>query len=651
MIKYIKLIMIGWVFTLNSCDYLNVNPYFNDIISVDTVFARQEFLERYLWGTAGLLPTEGNLYYGSSYPYMTAVDESIMSHKKDEMGGAYLVSDEISSFSKYYNNWEKMYKGIRKANTILSRIDECRDLDLEARRDIMGMSYFLRGYFYYLLVLQYGPVPLLPTTVLDVSASNDDLAFPRSTYDECVEAICKDMESAAQYLPARREPSFLDRPTSGAALSVISRLRLYQASPLFNGNSYYANWSTEDGKHFINQEYDEEKWAKSAYTSKLIIKSGNYIIHTVPKSDKSMPVASDASQANFPDGVGGIDPFCSYAHMFTGETPAVLNTELIFSSTMSSNQKRLSFPARTNGWNYTNIPQKLVDAFYMEDGSDFNEGKFPIDGFYTGDAKIYRDYQLGGPKAVRGVHNMYMNREPRFYAIVGFCEAYWPATSAGVEQYEDFYTDYYSDGICGVNRIMSEDEVLITGYTCKKYIHPIDHPASKYQAVTYPVFRYAETLLNYVEAINEIDGTYTYGDSGNSENPGDVLTISRNVAEMVTYFNMIRYRAGLPGITDTDAADRDNMRKLIKRERMLEFAHEGRRYHDLRRWKDAFEEENKPVMGMNLNANTANYESFYAVTKITHKNAYRVFKHKMNFYPIPNGIIEKNRKIIQNQGW
>lgn len=54
---------------------------------------------------------------------------------------------------------------------------------------------------------------------------------------------------------------------------------------------------------------------------------------------------------------------------------------------------------------------------------------------------------------------------------------------------------------------------------------------------------------------------------------------------------MIRYRAGLPGITLADASDQVKMRQLIIRERMIEFACEGRRYHDLRRWGLAETEE------------------------------------------------------------
>lgn len=54
--------IISFLFTLGSCNFLNIDEYFNDMISLDTVFARQELLEEYLWGAAALLPQEGNVY-------------------------------------------------------------------------------------------------------------------------------------------------------------------------------------------------------------------------------------------------------------------------------------------------------------------------------------------------------------------------------------------------------------------------------------------------------------------------------------------------------------------------------------------------------------------------------------------------------------
>lgn len=643
--KSIKLILLWFAFLFTSCDFLNVNPYFNDIIPVDSVFAKQEYVERYVWGAAGLLPTEGNLYSYSSFPYMTAVDEAVMSVKTGEFAGMYLAADEITPFSSYYNNWENFYKGIRKANTVIQRLDECKDINVGDFRDIMGMAYFLRGYFYFLLVEQYGPVPLLPEEPMDVDGSTDELSKSRNTYDECADFICSDLQKAFDFLPDTREPSFISRPTRWAALAVMSRMRLYQASPLFNGNLFYADWKTENGENFISQTPDEKKWAVAAQVAKQIINSGRYDLHVVYREENSMPVAEEVADADYPDGARNVDPYRSYAHMFNGEAVPVLNPELIYTSGMNNQQKKICFPARSYGLNYLNITQKLVDAYYMADGSDLAEGHYETTGFYMGAAKKYEDYTLGG--GPRGVHNSYMNREPRFYATVGFCEAFWPATSTtegGGNGFKNFYTDYYSDGICAVYTPTGGtiDEALITGYTCRKYINPIDHFRwGEIKAVTFPAFRYGEVLLNYVEALNELTTSHTIGDE----------VISRDPAEIAKYFNMIRFRAGLPGVKAGDLTDQGETRKLIQRERMIEMAHEGRRYHDLRRWKQAFDEENKPIQGMNMAATTQNKADFYQVTKTNHLNARRVFKQKMNFYPIPYGAIEQNRKLIQNPGW
>ncbi len=79
---------------------------------------------------------------------------------------------------------------------------------------------------------------------------------------------------------------------------------------------------------------------------------------------------------------------------------------------------------------------------------------------------------------------------------------------------------------------------------------------------------------------------------------GSQVTVEHNTADIVKYFNLIRHRAGLPGITEAVAADRNKVRELIKHERRIEFACEGRRYHDLRRWGDAMEAYNRPISGL-----------------------------------------------------
>ena len=156
--------------------------------------------------------------------------------------------------------------------------------------------------------------------------------------------------------------------------------------------------------------------------------------------------------------------------------------------------------------------------------------------------------------------------------------------------------------------------------------------------------RYEEVLLNYVEALNEL-GSNTYTDEENG------ITVSRDVDEMVKYFNMVRYRAGLPGITADDARDVTTMRDLIKRERRVEFFCEGRRYHDLRRWGDAIDAYNEPVTGMNIAARSTDRKAFHTETVINNTRSHRVFSYKDYFLPIPRTTMDKNPKLVQNPGW
>ena len=141
-----------------------------------------------------------------------------------------------------------------------------------------------------------------------------------------------------------------------------------------------------------------------------------------------------------------------------------------------------------------------------------------------------------------------------------------------------------------------------------------------------------------------MDGSYTDEATG--------ITVSRNVDEMVKYFNMIRYRAGQPGITAADAQDRDNMRKIIKHEYQIEFAFEGHRYWDLRRWKDANDAYNKPVRGLDVSATSAQRTQFYTERVwSTEKTMNRVFNNKMYLWPLERNVLQRNGKLVQNPGW
>ena len=200
--------------------------------------------------------------------------------------------------------------------------------------------------------------------------------------------------------------------------------------------------------------------------------------------------------------------------------------------------------------------------------------------------------------------------------------------------------EYYADGNAGPPRDYAVD-FNHTGYTCKKYVNPEDIIANgSIRPKSFPVFRYAETLLNYAEALNELEGSYT---------EDSITVVGRDAEEILEAFNQVRYRAGLPGLTTLPS--QAEMRELIKAERRIEFNCEGHRYHDIRRWGEAYDAYNRPVLGMNIKAKRSEREIFYTITTLTNDKSRRYFDYKNYFWPISRTVLDRNLKLVQNPGW
>lgn len=201
----------GSMFT--SCDdYLDVDSYFDEIFELDSVFKRKEYLEEYINGAGKLLPNEGDLWTSAWSPYQGASDENFTSWNDSRHKAIQLMVDEVTPQSDFYNNYGTWYKGIRKANLVLERINECEDITTSDLRDFMGRCYFLRAYFYYKLVEAYGPVPIVPETTYDVDASAESMSLERDTYENCINYICENFEKAYEYLPSSRTSTLVNLP-------------------------------------------------------------------------------------------------------------------------------------------------------------------------------------------------------------------------------------------------------------------------------------------------------------------------------------------------------------------------------------------------------------------------------------------------------
>lgn len=652
------LVLLLCALAFTSCEkYIDIDEYVYDKMTIDSIFVSRTRTLQYINGTAAYLKNESNFIGDwqaeakTASPSGLGTDEAIQPWVDDNHPGTKLIVDAITPRNTAnVNPWPDYYKGIRKANIILQRIGDNKELTDAELREYRGLTHFLRAYFYYSLVRLYGPVPIMPDEPFDTDDPVESASFERSTYDECVEYICADLEKAVDMLPRDRETSYQYMPTKGAAMAVMARLRLYSASPLFNGgNAYFADWKDSDGTPFISQTPDPSRWGKAAAAYKRIIDLGKYELYTAPiivntrgTGTLELPETDDPNLKTkaFPEGAMDIDPYKSYKSVFDGSVSAENNPELIYFCDRSTVDDGFSFPSRLGGNSTLSVTQDMINQYRMADGRQYSEATEEEKSWQavgTG-LTFSENYILSGDRAKR--HD---NREPRFYASIGFNHTIWPATSyrGSDNNIRNFNATYYEDG----NARGDNFSYNRTGYTSRKWAHQEDYLQweGRRKPKVYPIFRYAEVLMGYVEAMNEMNDTYT-DDQG--------ITVSRNIDEMVYYFNQIRYRAGLPGITSAEASDYDTMKRLIKQEKQVEFFFEDHRYYDLRRWMDAPEAYRKPITGLDVSARSSEREKFYTVRIWNTENAMkRVWNNKMYLFPIHQSVLDKNGKLVQNPGW
>lgn len=667
-IKSIKRYAFSGIFfsiALFSCDYLNIDNYADEQIKFDSIFTSKRYIEAYMWDAAGSFNDEGGIF-GSSQggiytPGPMATDEAFCLFGTGEFQGmGYVLGEYNETNMGQMDQWGKMYQIIRQCNTIFANINKATDWTGNEKTRVLAYTRFVRAYAYYNLIVSYGPVVLMYDELLQNNETIEYYDRPRDLYDDAMEYICSEFEEAAKFLPAKVQ-SVLDfgLPTKGAALGLVARLRLIHASPMYNGGTaarmYFGSWTRKtDGKHYISQTYDPKRWAVAAAACKRVMDMQVdglplYKLHTVER-DNTTPALSDKTDdpnyatQDFPNGAANIDPLHSYHDMFNGETVMNINPEFVWarnSATLREYTKH-SFPVSNGGWNGMCVTQKIIDAYEMADGRSISDASedYPYDetGFTTM-AKDFSGYHLNA-----GVFNMYVNREPRFYASIGFSECFWPNSSTSESAHKNLTVTYYYDSPNGKSGAPNPNDHPITGYVLKKYVNPMDAwtgTSARRLDKPFPIIRYAEILLSYAEALNSLESEYAIEIDGISQ------TFSRNEENILNAYNQLRYRAGLPGLTYLP--ERETMLAKIKKERMIEFLYENRRYFDIRRWGDYEESENEPIRGMNT---TGTKESYYQrVIPSSNRIINRQINRKFIFLPIPKVELKRLPSFDQNPGW
>lgn len=208
----------------------------------------------------------------------------------------------------------------------------------------------------------------------------------------------------------------------------------------------------------------------------------------------------------------------------------------------------------------------------------------------------------------------YKGRDPRFYANIIYNDLTWQGRK--IQMFEG-----------GIDYQPGSNSFTRTRYYCRKLWPEVYRGGSTATSLlNFIFFRYGEVLLNYAEALNEAEGS---------------------VADVYTYMNQIRKRAGMPDLPA--GLTKEQMRKRIHNERAVELAFEEHRWWDILRWKEGTEIIPKTINAMDV-VKTATGFTYNVIPMAAIYQ--RVFQDYMHIYPIPRNEVDKSNGILkQNPGW
>lgn len=455
-IKFIHLVMAVFLLMAGACKKggfldaklasdLNETTTFTD--SVRTI----AFLTR-LYTNVGF-NFDANRWEGGGHPVLA--DEAIPVRYTGPQNDAILMasgalspsSTNVSKQAEVLNNWKLPWENIRRANVFLSNVDRS-PLSAGLKKKLKAETRFLRAWYYFQLVKVYGGVPLIGDVNYGIA---DNIDLPRSSYSDCVDYIVNECNAAAADLPDFDTQLQQDygRATKGACMGLKSRMLLYAASPLFNGEGIAADAALKSIAGYAN--IDPERWNKAAQAAKEIINSGTYVLRE--------------------------DNVTRRGYGFYSVFLTRYNREYLFGAMKAPNREYENnlLPTSRAGSGKSSAPtQQLVDAFGMENGLPITD---PASGYNPNDP--------------------YVKRDPRFGNSIIYNGATFFLTSSNAMVAVNTFVGASPDGPAATGPI------AIPGYYWRKMM--VEDGGGNTDRC-YPLIRYAEILLNYAEALNEYQG-------------------------------------------------------------------------------------------------------------------------------------------------
>lgn len=488
----------------------------------------------------------------------------------------------------FSSNWQNFYEGIIRANDAIANIPLKSPSSEERKGRFVAEAKFLRAYFYFRLnqVWKGVPVYLEP-------AKYNEFTKPRSTEQEVWNVIIKDLtdcinEPALPLKYASGSTSY-GRVTKGAAYALRGKAYLYT-----------------------------QKWAEAAADFNEVKNAGFALYANYNQLFKEANEKSDEMIFSLQNiGVAGLG-----------------STTQFYCGTRSS---------FGSCWNTYLVSPNLVDLFENADGTPFNwedvipgynamtpvarQVYFLRDNLTTAEinaasargADMSKYLPVGNEDRIR---TAYQNRDPRLTAnVITPYSAYNGVL--GANNHTVFSRFPYRTDNAPTADLRTDTQTFFY-YLYRKFVGEGNSELLNraYGPIDLPLIRYADVLLMWAEALNEMDDV-----------PGAISKV-----------NEVRARAGMPALQQADAslgtyvADKAAMTQRIRNERRVEFPNEGINYFDELRWQTwkntVFGAGNGTQQVWGQNTHVYNWPGDYLYT-----------------WPIPQVEIERNPSLTQNPGW
>jgi len=476
------------------------------------------------------------------------------------------------------------FGGVRSINYFFDNYKKVKEsYELKDYQQYLGEAYFFRALIYFNLLRSYGDIQWFTT---ELGTSSPELYNPRDPRNVVADNIILALDSAAMYLMEDKTTG-ASRINKWIALLFQSRVALYEGT----WQKYHAG--TAFG---VSNPQPEKYFNKAVEAASKVMESGKYSIYS---TGKPLTDFKDLfSQMNYSGNVEVMFWRC-------------YDNELVRAAWNNDRNYRMETPS-----GYT-ITKQLADAYLCTDGK-------PISGnpLFKGYATLLDEKQ---------------NRDPRFYQTIATPDDVWKI-------YEDgrilYWNELYDELNTTADFTAPSGYVILKGYNPRMIYH-----VQQYEETPHISFRYAEVMLNYIEAKAEL-GTITQSD------------IDKTVKKL-------RERVGMPNLLLTDIAvdpkwsfpSLSPIINEIRRERLVELACEGFRWDDIARWAAADElivgQRPKGLFADQITINPFNKDGqgFMDPFQKAIPNGYGFKLNRDYLNSIPTTEIVLNPNLVQNPGW